>query len=246
MITIGGGSMNELLDIAIRATIAYILMLILTRIIGRKQISQLTFFDFVSGITLGSIAAATLVNPTMPVYLGMVALVVWTAWVLVTARLTLVNVPVRKLVEAEPLMVIHKGKILEENLAERNYNVNDLLKQLRESGIFDPEQVEVGIIETDGALSVLKKSQYEPLTAGDAGVAGAAATSSRMVGKELVLEGKVIEDNLAAAGMTRADLENFLKSNGVQDMKDVELMIINPQGQLYLDQKIDQRRQNQS
>ncbi|CQR73828.1 hypothetical protein SOV_33300 [Sporomusa ovata DSM 2662] len=231
--------MNDLLDIAIRASVAYMLLLLLTRVMGRKQISQLTFFDFVSGIAIGSIAASTLINPTMPIYLGIAALVVWTGWVLATARLTLVNLPARKLVEAEPLMVIHKGKILEEKLAGRNYNINDLLKQLREKSVFDPGQVEVGIIETDGKISILKKSQFQPLTSGDMAVASSQASSNGLAGKELIIDGRFIADNLTAAGLTQTALAEYLRLQGVQDVSEVELMIINPQGQYYIDLKQD-------
>ncbi|MDT8902366.1 YetF domain-containing protein [Anaeroselena agilis] len=231
--------MNELLDIVIRATVAYMLLLLLTRVMGRKQISQLTFFDFVSGIAIGSIAASTFFNPAMPTYLGVAALVVWTGWVLATAKLTLVSLPARKLVEAEPLMVIHKGRILEEKLTDRHYNVNDLLKQLREKSIFDPGQVEVGIIETDGKLSVLKKSQFQTVTAGDLGAAGPPAASGGLVGKEIIINGEILDDNLAAAGLTRAMLADYLRANGIEDAAAVELLLVNPQGQYYLDLKKD-------
>lgn len=231
--------MNELLDIVFRASTAYLLLLLLTRIMGRKEISQLTFFDFVSGITFGSIAASTLVNPTMPVYLGIGALVVWAIWVLATARFTLLSLPARKIIEAEPLMVIHNGKIFEEKLAERHYNINDLLKQLREKSIFDPAQVEVGIIETDGKISILKKSQFQPVTIGENGKAATSASGSKMAGKEIIIDGKILNDNLAAARLNEEALSAYLKSNGIQNASEVELLIINPKGQYYLDLKKD-------
>lgn len=231
--------MNELINIALRVSISYFLLLLLTRIMGRKQISQLTFFDFVSGISLGSISASTLVNPTMPVAVGVVALVVWTAWVLLTARITLASIPARKLIEAEPLMVIHKGNILEDKLASRNYNVNDLLKQLREKGVFDPKQVEIGIIETDGQISILKKNQFQPLTSGDMAIAGQQVTSSSMAGYELIIDGEVIEDNLSKAGIQKSDLSSYLNSQGVKDVSQVMLAIMNPQGEIVLDLKND-------
>ncbi len=90
---------------------------------------------------------------------------------------------------------IHKGNILEEKLASRNYNINDLLKQLREKGVFDPKQVEVGIIETDGQISILKKSQFQPLTSGDMSIPGQQATDSQMAGHELIIDGQVIAEN---------------------------------------------------
>lgn len=231
--------MSEIFDIALRASLAYFLLLLLTRIMGRKQITQLTFFDFVSGITLGSVAASTLVNPMLPISIGIVAVVVWTAWVLATDKLVLNSLPARKLVEAEPLMVIHRGKILEENLASRQYNVNDLLKQLRENSIFDPGQVEVAIIETDGEISILKKSQFQPMTVGDVGTIGQLAPTSNLIGKELVIDGEIIKTNLNAAGITKEELINYLHSSGYKQISDVELVIMNPNGGLYIDSKKD-------
>lgn len=234
--------LTGLLDITLRVSVAYLLLVVLARILGRKQISQLTFFDFVSGITFGSLAASTLVNPTLPVSMGVVALVVWAGWVLATDKLTLNSIPARKIIQAEPTMVIHNGRILEERLAEKHYNVNDLLKQLREKGVFDPDQVEVGIIETDGKVSILKKSMFQPLTTSDMGTTGQSAAGSKAVGKELIIDGKLMEDNLAQTGISRTELQQYLDGRGIKDISDVILAAVNPQGEIYLDLQKDHER----
>ena len=110
---------------------------------------------------MGNVAATVITEENFGMQKGLVELTVSAIWILAINMLTLKSVPARKILKAEPIIIIHKGKILEENLKKRYYNINDLLEMLRENGIFDPNQVEIALLETDGELSLLTKQNSQ-------------------------------------------------------------------------------------
>ena len=117
--------------------------------------------------------------------------------------------------------------------------MNDLLELLREQGVFSPSEVEVALIETDGALSVLKKLPYQEATTNSlAQPQGASLSGSNMVGKEIIINGKIIDDNLEAAGMSGAEFREQVASQGVR-VEDVILGLLTPEGELYIDKQQD-------
>lgn len=224
--------MTDIVEYALRTSLAYIIVLLLTRVLGRKELAQITLFDFVSAITLGSLAASTLVTHTVDIEIGLTTLAVWGAWIMLSNVLSLKSLPARKFLEGEPVMVIHNGKILENNLSKTYYNVNDLLEQLRLSSVFDPAEVQVGILEADGELSILKKSDVQ----------GKHPVAEKFTGKELIIDGQVIDTALRRGGLTREWLQYELSKRGITDISEVVVAAITPSGKLYVDTKEDNPR----
>lgn len=231
--------MEKILAIILRTALSFAVLLVLTRIMGRKQLAQLTFFDYFTGITIGSIAAAVAVDNSLDILNGLISLTVWTILVMLVNALTLVSVPARKLIDKEPLMVIHDGKILENNLARRNYNIHDLLQQLRAKDVFNPEEIAVGILEADGTLSILKKAAYRPITVQNLHVTTKPEPADLLLGSELVVDGEIQQENLARHGLTTTWLLQELQARGVHDVADATLASLNPDGTLYVDVKKD-------
>jgi uncharacterized membrane protein YcaP (DUF421 family) len=233
--------MNEVFNIIFRTLLALVFLLLCTRIMGRKTIAQLTFYDYVIGITLGSISATIAVDQSIMIRDGLISLSVATLWVLAINLITGKSLYARKLIDSEPIMVIHKGKILENNLQKKYYNINDILEQLREQGIFDPNEVEVGISESDGQLSILKKYQFQETTKKDIHLnqEGQSVNASKLVSKELIIDGKIIDRGIKASGFTLEWLQDQLKERGIKNVEDVVLALITPQGYLYIDVKKD-------
>lgn len=212
----------------LRTALAFVIMIGITRLAGRKQIGQLSFFDYVSGITVGSIAATMAIDNFLPIALGIASLITWSVLVMVLNWLNLKNVAARKITDAHPIMAIYRGKILDQNLGSRYYNVNDILMQLREKGIFDPGEVELGFMEADGKLSVLKKSEL------------ADQPNPAFSGRELILNGRILAKNLADTGLTPEWLQQQLQQSGVSDASQVLVAFVKPDGQMYIDQTKDQ------
>lgn len=217
--------MVDITEYLLRTSLAYLVVLLLTRPLGQKKLSQITLFDLVSAITLGILAAFTLVTPAVDAAIGLTILIVWGGWSMVGKLFVLKTMPARKFLESEPVMVIYDGRVLETNLSKTHCNVNDLLAQLRMNCIIDPAEVKVGIVKADGQLSILKKAdlQLPSLAAG------------KFTGKELIIDGQIIDTSLRRAGLTPEWLKYELSKRGIHKVTDVILATITPTGKLYID-----------
>jgi uncharacterized membrane protein YcaP (DUF421 family) len=150
--------LNEGLVVLVRSIIAFFSLLIFTRIIGKEQISQLTFFDYVLGITIGSIAASLTTDLSSRAWPHWVGLITWAALGFLMEIITLKWRYAAKVLEGEPDIVIMNGKILEKTLKKSKYRVSDILELLRNQGVFDLNEVSYAIMESNGRLSVTEKA----------------------------------------------------------------------------------------
>ncbi len=218
------------LKIIVYSIIVYFLLVILTRIIGKKLLSQMTFFDFVIGITIGTVGGAFITTEIKGFYV-LLSPVVLALAVFLTGLLTFKNVPARKLIEGEPVVIMQNGKIFEKNMKKLRYNVDDLIMQLRAQNIFDLGEVEFAILEGNGQLSVLKKSQYIPLTPKDMGL----STKYKGVSSEIIRNGRIVEQNLKQNNLTHEWLYNELAKRNITNIRDVFLATLSTDGNLYVD-----------
>lgn len=231
------------ISVIIRTFLMLVSLLFVTRILGRRTLSELTFYDFVIGLIIGHIGGSVITDE-FSIRNGLTALSVATIWILAINMLTLKSVPARKLIEAEPLMVIRSGRILENNLKKRYYNVNDLLEMLREQGIFDPNQVAIALIESDGLLSVLKKPEYQNPSIKDLAIEKPnQAPAGTQAATEVIVDGRIIEQGLAQSGLTLEQLKLQLSYLGISDLQKVTLAMITPEGELYVDRQDDGSKQ---
>lgn len=232
--------MNDFFNIIGRTSLILGLLLIIARVLGRRTLVQLTFFDFVVGLIIGNIAALIVSDRTIDILMIVTSLVTVTVWVLIISYVSMKSLPARKILESQPILVIYKGRVLEENLSKRYYNINDLLELLREQEIFSPRQVEVALIETDGALSVLKRTDSQQNVSNNPLQSeGNSFPYSNMVGKELIIDGKIISKNLKRAGMSNEELMNQLALRGISLPQEIMLCLLTPEGELYIDTKED-------
>ena len=148
--------MNEGLVVLVRSLIAFISLLVFARLLGKQQLSQLTFFDYILGITIGSIAASLSVDLSSRAWPHWVGLITWTIAVFILQWATQKHLILDKYFNGEPTVVIANGKIMESEMKKARYTVTDLLEQLREKEVFTLSEVAYAIVETDGKLSVLK------------------------------------------------------------------------------------------
>lgn len=225
---------NELIQAISHSVMVFIMLVILFRFIGKKFLAQMTFFDFVTGITIGTIGGAYVTTEVKGYYV-LVGPVILTILVVVTGYLTLKSVPARKLIEGEPLIMIQNGKIFEENMRKIRYNMDDLMMQLREKEVFDLSEVEFAVLETHGQLSVLKKSQHLPLTPQDLNK----STIYKGVSSEIIREGQIVEQNLKQNHLTHEWLYNELASRKIGNIRDIFLATLSTDGNLYVDLRED-------
>ena len=148
--------MSQAYVVAVRGIIAFFTLLIFARVLGKQQISQLTFFEYILGITIGSTASELTTDLTSRAWPHWIGLLTWTVAVLALQAVTIKSRYLSKLIDGEPAIVIQDGKILEKAMKKLRYRVDDLYEQLRQKDIFDIMQVKYAILEKDGRISVLK------------------------------------------------------------------------------------------
>lgn len=227
----------DYIEVVIQTFLAFFGILIYTRILGKQQIGQLTVFEYLNGITFGSIAAvlATDIGPRKTAY-HMLGLTLFTVLTFGAGVLVMKSRPLRNVISGEPTVVIHNGKILEENMKKMQYNMDELLVQLREKDVFNLGLVEFAILEPTGALSVQLKSQERPVTRRDLGL----PSDYEGVSVEMVMDGEVIHQNLRQLGLDENWLLDQLKQRGVTSLEEVPLAVLASDGSLYVDLKKDE------
>lgn len=156
--------MSETLEIIIRVFVAFIATLIITRLIGKQMIAQLTYHDFVAAITIGSIAGNLAFNIKISFFYFILSLALFSGIAWTVTWISLKSRNANRFVSGEPITVMENGTILTDNLRKMNYSLDALELGLRQQGIFHKEEVEKAILEINGSLSVLKKPAYRNVT----------------------------------------------------------------------------------
>lgn len=227
--------MNEGLVVLVRAIIGYFSILIFTKILGKQQISQLTFFDYVLGITIGSMAATLttdLSSRAWPHWIGLFA------WAILGYLFQLITVKWRfaaKMITGDPKIVIVDGLILEKSLKKMKYTAYDLVQLLRNKDVFDLKEVEFAILEPNGQLSVLKKSEYKNLTPKDMNIKIPASKLSL----DVIYDGIIVKENLLRLNKDEKWLLGQLKVQGVRDISEVFFATLDTTGSLFIDKYKD-------
>ncbi|MFL0168730.1 MULTISPECIES: YetF domain-containing protein [Clostridium] len=227
--------MNEGLVVFVRSIIGFFSLLIFAKILGKQQISQLTFFDYVLGITIGSIAATLTTDLSSRAWPHFVGLLTWALLGYLMEYITEKWRYAAKYIEGEPTIVIMNGKIMENALRKMKFTAADIMALLRIKDVFDLTQVDFAIIEPNGQLSVLKKPEYEPLTPKDMSILKAPSGIST----ELIYDGILVEQNLKQLNKTKEWVMNQLKMYEVKDISEVFLATLTPSGSLYIDKYDD-------
>lgn len=218
-------------EMLIRSTCAFIAILVLTRIIGKKQLSQLTFFHYVTGITFGSIAAEISAQVETPFLDGLVSLIWWTALTLFVSFLSLKSKKARVLFDDKPMILIQSGIILNENLKKSRLHTDELTMMLREQSIFSLDEVLYAVFETNGELSVMKRPLMRSATKEDAKVA---APAPQFFPTELISDGKIIVENLNELHLTEDWLLKKLAKKNIHAVEDVYYAQVLENGSLYI------------
>lgn len=227
--------MNEGLVVFVRGILAFFSLLIFTKLLGKKQISQLTLFDYALGITIGSIAATMTTDLASRAWPHWIGLLTWVVAGLGIDLLTTKSRYASKYIEGEPTIIIMNGKILEDNMRKMRYNATNLLQQLRCKDIFDLSEVQFAVLEPDGELSVLKKPELLPVTLKDMNI----APQKTGLAVEIIYDGILIDMNLKKINRDEKWLKAELKKQGVKHISEVFLAIYEASGSLYVDKYKD-------
>ena len=210
----------EIFKLLLTALLSVVALFVITKIMGHKQVAQLDFFDYVSGITIGSIGAELATELDVP-WKPLVALLVWGAASIILNLITSKIPGARKYINGTPTILMHEGKIYRENLRKARLDLSEFLLLCRERGFFDLEDIQTAVFEHNGKLSVLPKAAKRPATPEDLKI----ATREAHIGVELIMDGRIMGENLSRIGRDESWLTAELKRWGYRDEGEIFLAI---------------------
>ncbi|WP_085520969.1 DUF421 domain-containing protein [Tuberibacillus sp. Marseille-P3662] len=222
--------MPEWINILLRSLFIFVVLFVMTKGLGKKQLTHLTFFEYITGITIGSIAAAISMDIESNLFHGLISMVVWALVPLAFSVWSLKSKSFRDVVEGKGTIFIKDGKILEDNLKKEKFTTDELLTQLRSKNIFKTDDVEFAVLEPTGELDVLLKKENQPLTPKDMDMSVPAIKEPQTV----IMDGKIQDEPLSTIGLNRGWLHTALDKQGVA-LENVFLGQVDSSGQLTVD-----------
>lgn len=225
-------------ELLLRITLTFIVLFTLARIMGRKEISQMTFFNFVSAIAIGSIAANLAVSQNLSIRNGVLALAGWTVYTLIMDFIDIKSIRGRKVTTGDPIIVIKEGKIIESAMRKSRLDLDSLNTMLRQKNIFSLADVDYAIFETNGKVSVMPKESKQPLTKGDMNLS-TMKNKVYPIATEVISDGNVLTNNLSKLNLDRNWLDQQLKQANIDSVEDVFYAEVQQDGSLYIDNRDD-------
>lgn len=219
----------EVLKIIITAASSAAALFIIAKIMGHKQMAQLDLFDYICGITIGSIAAemaTELENPLKP----LIAMSVYGA-VSVTLSIVTQKFPkARKFINGTPTIIMHGGKIYRKNIKKARLELSEFMVLCRQQGYFNLDDIGTAVFEHNGNLTIMPKSGKRPLEPSDIGI----VPPVERFDTEVIMDGRILDENLKRVGLDKRWLERALRERGVGDVKDVFLGVCGANNTLTL------------
>lgn len=209
----------EIIEVTIRGVLSLIVLFLATKMLGKKQVSELSLFDYVIGISIGNFAAEITMNVDTQYINGVVAILVFAILAYIVAIVTMKSIILRRFFIGVPTIIIQNGKIIRENMKKVKMDINDLLEQCRQNNFFDVSEIEYAIVEVNGKISFLPKGENKPLTVKDMNL----KAEKQGLCANVVIDGKIMTKNLTNMNKDEKWLEKELKVKGYSDISDILL-----------------------
>ena len=225
--------------IVLRTLFFYIVVLLMMRIMGKREIGNLSPFDLVVSIMIAELAALPIENVEKPLLEGLIPLAVLLTAEVSIAYLSLKSEPVRRLINGTPSIVIAKGRIMDKEMRRLRYNINDLLVGLRTQGIVDMNDVEYAVLEPSGTLSVIPVANKRSVTPDDLGI----DVEYNGLPVPLITDGRVHWNNIVGAGWTKDEFERQLHQNGIEKPQDVLFAYLDSRNRFKFQHRASENKQ---
>ena len=213
--------MNEVVNVIIRTLLVLILIFILFKLMGKKQVSQMSMFDYITGITIGSIVADISLDIDKNLISGIVCLIIYCFLDIIISYLSLKSIKLRNFFEGKEVPLIVDGKINRQNMKKNKITINILQTEARLMGYFDIDEINNAILEPSGMISFEPKDKDKPATKKELGI----KTNNKGLVYNLIIDGQIIKDNLKHSNKDEKWLKQQLKNKGKQ-IDDILLLTI--------------------
>ena len=227
--------MQDWMLVTIRTILTLVVLFLMTKLLGKRQVSQLSLFEYITGITIGSLAATIPIEVDGTWHLGLISMIVWVACSLGIEFLTIKSKKTRDIIDSKGTVLIKDGKVLEDNLKKERLTLDELMEQLRSKGVFRVADAEFAVMEPSGEVNVLLVKENQPITPSSLGITVAPEQEPQLI----IMDGNIMDEPLATIGLNRAWLDVELEKIGVA-VENVFLGQVDSYGQLYVDLFDDQ------
>lgn len=213
----------------IRAFIIYIFVIIAVRLMGKRQVGELKPHELVITILLSAIAVIPLEENSMPLANCLVPILLFISMEIIMSVISMKSLKFRNLLQGRPIFIIRNGKLDQRKLKEMRFTIDDVIDALRQKDIFNIDEVEDAVIETNGSISVLQKAQYKPLTANDISL----SVEENGMPVTIVMDGKPVSEYFNEYKIKDSEIELILHTVN-RDVKKIMLLTIDDNGNTYL------------
>lgn len=207
------------LEVVYRTFLSALTLFLLAKAMGRKQIGELNTFDYIIGITIGSIASEMTVNSDVSLINCIVAMAVLSLIGILISYGTTKSMFLRRFFTGCPIILIENGKIIEKGLNKARFDINDLLQECRINGYFDISEIAYAVMEANGRISFLLKSKYTPVTLSDMKI----KASKKGLCVNLIIDGNIMMEHLKNINKDSAWLLTRLENMGYSDYSNILL-----------------------
>lgn len=214
--------MSDFLNICFRTILILIILFFITKMMGKKQISELNFFDYVVGITIGSIAADISLDIEKNMIAGIAALFIYGFISYIISFVSIKSILARRFFIGVPTVLVEKGKIIESGLKKSKIDVNDLLMEARENGYFNLDEIDYALMEVNGNISFLPKEKEKPVTKKDMKI----KCNNEGLTVNAIIDSKYMANNMKVINKDKEWLDHELKVNGYDNYDNILLATI--------------------
>lgn len=222
----------EILKVVLTSLLSALALFIIAKIMGHKQMAQLDFFDYITGITIGSIAAqlaTELENPTYP----LIAMVIYGLISVCLSLVTNRSLRVRKFINGTPTIIMNNGKLYRKNMKKAKLDLSEFMVMCRQEGYFNINDIQTAIFEYNGRLTILPISDKRPIMPGDINL----MPPKEEICTEVIMDGRILDENLERLGLNKIWLDKQLKEQNYNSPKEIYLGICDQNNKLSLFKK---------
>lgn len=210
----------DILAVILTSVFSFVALFVLTKLMGHKQVSQLDFFDYITGITIGSIAAELATDLEAP-WKSFLAMVIYAVATILMSLISRKKPKIREYLNGASVILMENGKIKKENLKKAKLELNEFLMMCRERGYFDLNDIHIALFESNGKLAILPKSANRPVTPDDLQL----NPPQESLFAEVIMDGQIIEKNLKHLGFELTWLYNKMKEQKINSAQEVFLAV---------------------
>lgn len=223
----------DFIKILFTTTGSVIALFLSTKIIGNKQMSQLNMFDYINGITIGSIGAEMATSLDGDFYYPLLSIAVYTLFIWGISIIGSRSIKLRRFFSGRSVFLMENGKIYEKNFTLAKIDLNEFLTQCRINGYFNIDEIDTVILEQNGQISVMPKAANTPVTPQDMNI----EVSEKKPDTVIIMDGKILDENLVHTGNNKAWLEKQLISQKIGNIKDIFMAVCDEKNNLTVFKK---------